>query len=307
MNKYFWTKEETAIVRKIDLTLTEMMQLLPNRTYSGIRGQIKKLGLKLSKESISKAHTLAQLGIKESDINNIKNDNNFLDIINGNLLGDGWIDKSYNFGLANIKKDLIEYVNLELNRIFKSNSKIGIKLPSEGEINGKKFNRKKQYYTNKSCKPVFSSLYHKWYKNGGKIVPDELDLTPRCCYFWYVGDGCIRCRKERKSASITLATNAFSVKDVEKLIDKLKNKIDGFDASINYSYGMPVIFICGRHVLSFLDYIGSGFLKSFSYKWNLNGYSQRKTICKICDKEFIHYGFKKNYRTQCSICRKGLK
>ena len=49
MNKYFWTKDEIDVVRRVDLTLSEMMKLLPNRTYSGIRGQIKKLGLRLSK------------------------------------------------------------------------------------------------------------------------------------------------------------------------------------------------------------------------------------------------------------------
>ena len=144
MNKYFWTEEEINVVRNTDLTLSEMMGLLPNRTYSGIRGQIKKQGISLSKESISKAHTLGHLGIKEADIDKILADSNFLDIINGNLLGDAWIDKSHNFGLANISKEFVEHVNVELNRIFKSNSKVCVKLSNEGKINGKRFKRKKR-------------------------------------------------------------------------------------------------------------------------------------------------------------------
>jgi hypothetical protein len=308
MNKYFWTNREIEIIKNTDLTLSEMMELLPNRSYSGIRGQIKKQGLSLSKESISKAHTLAQLGIKELDIDKILLNIVFIDIVNGNLLGDAWISKFHTFGLASINRDFVEHINFELNNIFKTNSKIGIKKKSNSIIYGKKFSRKKQYSTYKSCKPIFKLFYNKWYNNK-KIIPDDLELTPRGCYYWYVGDGCLNCNPKKSVISISLATNGFSKTDVEKLICKLNCKIEGLNASIqerknHKSEKSFIIYIGSSSVLRFLDYVGEPFLKSFSYKWDIQGYSEIKTICKCCNREFIHYGFNKEYRVKCSECRK---
>jgi len=99
-------------------------------------------------------------------------------------------------------------------------------------------------------------LLKRFYPNGEKIVPPDIDLSPLSVLLWYLGDGGM----SRIYSAITLATCCFSMSDIELLRRKLQ-KI-GFDA--RYVPSNNLLSIKSASVADFLTYIGD-------YPIDLNG------------------------------------
>jgi hypothetical protein len=68
-------------------------------------------------------------------------------------------------------------------------------------------------------------LYQRWYKNGKKIVPSNLKLTPRVVLHWFIGDG------GTGKYRVALHTLAFSKEENELLADLLNKEI-GISATL---------------------------------------------------------------------------
>ena len=69
----------------------------------------------------------------------------------------------------------------------------------------------------------FTNQYHRWYPNGKKIVPKDIEVDKEMLLWWYIGDGCLIRKKARpKWRRANLATNSFDPVEVFNLIDKLK-------------------------------------------------------------------------------------
>lgn len=66
-----------------------------------------------------------------------------------------------------------------------------------------------------------TDLKKKWYPNGIKIVPDNIELTPLVVLHWYLGDGCLTKRKDRNLYCLYLSTNCFMYEDVCGLNDNI--------------------------------------------------------------------------------------
>lgn len=82
------------------------------------------------------------------------------------------------------------------------------------------------FYMNKHN--TLLKLREKWYNvtmgKTIKTVPRDLKLTPTVLLFWYLGDGSLprRNNDENRIPPVVLATNCFTEKDVDLLIEKLK-------------------------------------------------------------------------------------
>lgn len=110
--------------------------------------------------------------------------------------------------------------------------------------------------------PSMTEFYHRWYPDGEKIVPKDIELSSITVRQWYIGDGQL-CRKG--DGGIALFTIPFPKEDVEFLIDKLVEK--GFKAS---RWSDNTIYIWKRSKDDFLEYIGScpeEIKEYYGYKW----------------------------------------
>jgi hypothetical protein len=85
---------------------------------------------------------------------------------------------------------------------------------------------------------VFSSYKQKWYPNGEKIVPKDLQLTPLICAIWFCDDGSITLKNNKRR--ISLYTDSFVKDDVLFLKNLIKKYLD-IDFSISRKNSMKDI------------------------------------------------------------------
>lgn len=60
---------------------------------------------------------------------------------------------------------------------------------------------------------VFKDLHNKWYENGKKIVPKDLELNPITILVWFLDDGCI-CKKSKTNLVVKFSTDGFNESNV---------------------------------------------------------------------------------------------
>lgn len=132
---------------------------------------------------------------------------------------------------------------------------------------------------------AFTDEYKKWYKNGTKIIPSNLVLTPLVCLIWYIGDGCIS--HSKNTQYIKLATQCFSKEELEKtLIPQLQEfeaHLIKADMSKNEEQ-QYFIYIPRRKIKKFLDYIGACPFSDYQYKWD---YKEYKNFSLSQNPEFV--------------------
>jgi len=156
----------------------------------------------------------------------------FRDILNGTLLGDGCIfldrHKYSRYKLTAKDKNFLKWIESKF-IVFNMKCYFGFN----------KINQTNFLYGSTSS--LFNKLRLEWYKNQGKpvkIVPKNLELSPTVLLYWYLGDGSLIRRKNDscRVPYIVLATNAFSKEDIEFLIQKLK-KLDLNFYPVKYKSG----------------------------------------------------------------------
>jgi len=119
------------------------------------------------------------------------------------------------------------------------------------------------YCYNSRCYVELLPTQKKWYPEGKKIVPKDIELTPLVCRQWYIGDGCL-VRKKWNRLNITLSTYNFSIPDVEWLVKEL-NKLK-FKTTRKPSNN--IIHISSYSTQDFLNYIGECPVICYQYKWS---------------------------------------
>ena len=182
-----------------------------------------------------------------------------IELFNGELLGDGSLT-SRNIYSAVFKygSKYEKYVKF-ISNILKS---VGIK--QTGKIlkqYHKKF-KKYAYHYNSCAYAELKDLYNKWYPNGKKIVPKDIELTPLTCRQWYIGDGSLEHQKYCRPF-IRLYTMGFTICDVNWLVKKLIKL--GFKTTRQLSQNR--IYISSYSTKDFLNYIGKCPVKCYEYKW----------------------------------------
>ena len=188
--------------------------------------------------------------------------------INGELLGDGCLHScskySAWFSYGSKYREYIEYVSKTLNSFgIKRCGKIIERVITQ--IEKVKFKKPAivYHYASLSYEELYS-LYEKWYSNGKKIVPKDIELTSLTCRQWYIGDGSLKHPKD-SNPSIILYTMGFTIEDVEFLISKLKEL--GFKTTRRPADN--TIHISAYSTLDFLNYIGKCPVECYEYKWEI--------------------------------------
>lgn len=150
------------------------------------------------------------------------------EIITGLMLGDGCIQNSNRKGKGNVRitmnrvltdKEYMFYLYEYIKNLC--NSK-----PSEYEVFDKR--TQKTYYSSilqsKALKCLMP-LREKWYPEGIKIVPKDIELTPLVLLIWFLDDGTIANYKNKSNIiKIQLATNGFTYEEVCFLANLLSKR-----------------------------------------------------------------------------------
>lgn len=186
-------------------------------------------------------------------------------ILNGCLLGDGWISKkNFDFGYLSSKLDHVECIFEIFREFIPKRYKNGPKKYSYFDKRYEKTYTNYSFYTQRNI--TFLRLRQKWYPQDKKIVPRDLRLSPLTCLWWYIGDGTLNPTQQY----ILLYTNGFEENDVNFLINLL-NELEFESHSFEFKKKNKIeytIRIPRRKVKKFLDYIGACPVSSYNYKWH---------------------------------------
>ena len=207
------------------------------------------------------------------------------EVLYGALLGDGSIVKHKSavnavFAYISKSKQHVEFVSNYFNE-YLSGEKIKDFSILDGRTNKIYSGSKIRTYSNKA----FTEEYEKWYKNGIKTIPPDLQLTPLTCLIWYIGDGCIS--HSKNTQYIKLATQCFSKEDQERI---LIPQLQEFEAHLikadtsNNGEQQYFIYIPRRKIKKFLEYIGPCPFPDYQYKWD---YREYKNFSLSQNPEFI--------------------
>ena len=150
------------------------------------------------------------------------------DIVIGSMLGDGNIRRcgkkqEGNAGLAILRTESdADYLQWEFDILRDFQTKDSITHSSFFD----KRTQKRYYraYFHTSYCEVFNEYCDKWYPNGKKVVPNDLDLNTNIMAVWFLDDGCIYTPARLYTFEITFATNGFTRDEVFFLRDKLVDR-----------------------------------------------------------------------------------
>jgi len=182
--------------------------------------------------------------------------------LDGELLGDGCIISRHKysayFAYGSQYLEYAQYVSDILKSFgIKQSGKIRKQYQKKGNSHG-------YSYVSRDYEELLP-IRKRWYPEGKKIIPRDLKLTPLTLRQEYIGDGYLGHPKNRKPY-IELATNGFSILDIEWLVKQLNNL--GFKATQRYSSN--TIRISAHFTKAFLDYIGKCPVECYQYKWDYN-------------------------------------
>jgi hypothetical protein len=221
---------------------------------------------------------------KKNDIVEIFSSNT-LDVLTGSLLSDGSYRKTKNNQNSSFThlckfEEYIDFLISELDFKVKKNKVFGYG----------KYNKGKEYFTIYSqANSVFTGLRNKWYPNGKKIVPKDVELNRTVLLHWFLGDGTLD-----NQDGVIFCSDSFTETDNMYLIDKLKKM--GFDAYLKKDKNR--IVIPNKSVFEFFNFIGESPVVCYNHKWDSKVHeSYYGRVCKFCE---IKFDAKHNHKKYCS-------
>jgi len=182
----------------------------------------------------------------------------FREIIDGLLLGDGNLHSPVGFQAVyhqdSSMSEFIEYVS----RIFSSNNYL-----AQTYTYTRFDKRTSKIYTSFSLNSLYTIelqiLYNAWYNGGRKVIPTDISITPSLMTVWYLSDG----SKDSRCKNATIATESFTTQEVELLCSLVNNEI-----GINcYRQSNNRIRIPSRSFDKFINYLGECPVGCYSYKY----------------------------------------
>jgi hypothetical protein len=176
-------------------------------------------------------------------------------IVIGSLLGDGYLriisGRSDAFLEINHSLKAKEYVDYK----FKVLKRLCISAPKE-RVSGE--DRVAYRFFTRQHKDL-SELYKSFYKNGLKVIPDDLELNPIILAIWYMDDG-----SKSRDRDIYLNCQQFSLKDQKQLIFYLRKL--GIQARLNKDKKYHRIRILKESIDKFMSLIRPHIIPSMFYK-----------------------------------------
>lgn len=274
-----------------DFSVTKVAKIL-KCDCSVIANRVKSMDKKMKQKTASQ-HVFD--GMKKS----IPISNNLLEILDGEMLGDGCIYVSRS-NCQGYFKESIGYDKKEwgefLINIFKNNN---ILIGGSGLIS-RKDKPGWSFFTRSTIE--LGNIQRRWYKNNNKfnsnkkssfsnrknikIIPIDLKLTPNTLLHWYIGDGCFR-----KRGSIGLATCGFSFDEIEFLRFLLKR-----DFNLKTSHTADgKISIPRYEAVRMLEIMGECPVECYKYKWDIS-YNRKTKVKDTINMKIIDNFIKKEIK-----------
>lgn len=173
----------------------------------------------------------------------------------GTILGDGYLRiiprRKNAFLEVNHSASQKDYVNWKYS-VLQSIVKSGPKLK-----NGNGHRIACRFYTR--CHSEITDLFRYFYKDGKKIIPNDLDIDPMGLAVWFMDDG------SKSGGSLYLNTQQFSVGDQHKLQKLLLDKF-GIGSNLNKDKEYMRIRLITKDAKKFCDIIRQFIPQSMQYK-----------------------------------------
>lgn len=191
-----------------------------------------------------------------------KTNNHAKEVIFGSLLGDGKLEMSprsvnarFGFTQAEEKRD---YFNFVLNSLSSIGSFKYREYSYLDKRTGKTY-KSLNFWT--KTLPMLTELYHLFYFNKIKIVPNDLSLlTPVALAHWIQQDG-----SRGTSRGLYLCTDSFTHAEVQRLIQYLTERYK-IKCSIHKTNGRYRIYILAKYVQTVCDLVLPFMHESMRYK-----------------------------------------
>ncbi|MEK6895719.1 MAG: hypothetical protein AABX48_04325 [Nanoarchaeota archaeon] len=222
---------------------------------------------------------------KEFTINNLSKS-----FIDGLVLGDASIPKrkdgikSRAFTQACKHEEYLYYVKDRLFNFGITSSPILIRWIKDNRCKNKGYN---QNFLQTHRYRTFEEFRERWYKNGKKIIPQDLILTPDLLLQAYLCDG-------NFYREIRLCLDAFNIEDILFLKRLIKEELD-IETRVVKSKDQFELAIKKSDTPKFLEYIGTCPVKCYQYKWKDNESVEAKERKRINAK--LKYHQNKNGRS----------
>lgn len=191
------------------------------------------------------------------------------DVIVGTLLGDGYLEVQgisarLQLKQSEEKKEYVFWLYDELRNLCKSE-------PKQRKDN-------QQWYVSTRYLPVLFRLRQKFYRDGLKIVPDDIHRLLKnslSLAVWFMDDGTLDWRVKDHYAFL-LTTNCFTHEDNQSLLNVLKTNFN-IEAAIHLAFSRrkryPRIYIGAKGRDRFYTTIQPFILPCFNYKLPRNHYT----------------------------------
>lgn len=136
-------------------------------------------------------------------------------------------------------------------------------LPTPSRISGPHPSGKYQYWLlSTRTDPIYTPFYDRWYPNGKKRLPPDLEITPDLLLTEYLGDGFLLADADKKLQHIELGTYGFDQQSLLELLPKLSQQGLEFRLKPNNALNLR-----GGCVKKCLDYVGPCPVPALAYKW----------------------------------------
>lgn len=150
-------------------------------------------------------------------------------ILEGHLLGDGSLTRPLNNNSCSLFR--VTRKTEDKNYLMWSVKHFENFIYETGVVDRDRFDTRTQktYYCSEfhtKSLPIFTEYYNKWYPDGKKAIPKDLELTPLMLAVWLADDGTFTI-EQSKYLSIKIATNSFSYKSIKSIINQLKAMFNG--------------------------------------------------------------------------------
>jgi hypothetical protein len=199
-------------------------------------------------------------------------------ITKGLLMGDGWITNSGKNPQLKCSMVSEAFLNF-LDEVF-GNISSGVRKKYIGEEGAKRSkeaglneNAKKQNYSDlytwySRRHPQFKAFREKWYPEGSKVFPSDIELEPMSLKVWYCCDGHKGKTKDTEYMTISCANERKNKEKIEKYFETILesvflrwNEAPREDGSVRCFFRLSK-----ADSMKLFDYMGEP-LPGFEYKW----------------------------------------
>jgi hypothetical protein len=337
MAEDFDHNERALIMEKIDLTEKMLREMYIDQKMSQAMIAVNTGHCQQYVSARMKQFNIQARSFSESSL--IYNDNEYhkpltqieKEIVLGELLGDGNVDRSLNspncmprYRHSNKHAEYLDWLASQLPSLVwgrttyclhKAKRKNGTPIESYGKVS----------MVHEDLKEIHDNFYKLRYDEKKKkmlykkIVPVDLEITPAMLKHWYLGDGCCCWGKTRHTSnripkerhpSITLSCEGHDNKTLEIYMAQIKDK---YGIEFRMQKEGDIIRVENNSIEKFFDVIGECPIECYRYKWNYKNdpYSPAESVigyiknyfqehnCVLLNETVNNYNDKLQYTCEC--------